>query len=46
MKIDRRIFLSGLAAALVASLTRDFYTLFYHVTPTAAQIERVLGGRD
>jgi iron complex transport system substrate-binding protein len=24
-------------------LTRDFYTAFYHVTPTAAQIDRVLG---
>jgi len=26
-------------------LTRDFYTLFYHVTPTDAQIEDVLAGR-
>ena len=30
----------------IKALTRDFYTLFYHVTPTAAQIERVLAGRD
>jgi iron complex transport system substrate-binding protein len=27
------------------TLTRDFYTRFYHVTPDAAQIERVLEGR-
>jgi iron complex transport system substrate-binding protein len=27
-------------------LTRDFYTKFYHVTPTDAQIEHVLAGRD
>jgi iron complex transport system substrate-binding protein len=27
-------------------LTRDFYTRFYHVTPSNAQIERVLAGRD
>ena len=27
-------------------LTRDFYTTFYHVTPTDAQIDRVLAGRD
>jgi iron complex transport system substrate-binding protein len=27
-------------------LARDFYTAFYHVTPTAAQIERVLVGGD
>jgi iron complex transport system substrate-binding protein len=26
-------------------LTRDFYAKFYHVTPTDAQIERVLAGR-
>jgi iron complex transport system substrate-binding protein len=26
------------------ALARDFYTLFYHVTPTAAQIEHVLAG--
>jgi iron complex transport system substrate-binding protein len=30
----------------IKTLTRDFYTLFYHVTPSAAQIERVLAGRD
>jgi iron complex transport system substrate-binding protein len=28
------------------TLTRDFYTRFYHVTPSAAQIDRVLAGRD
>jgi iron complex transport system substrate-binding protein len=27
----------------IKTLTRDFYTAFYHVTPTAAQIDRVLG---
>jgi iron complex transport system substrate-binding protein len=30
----------------MAALTRDFYTRFYHVTPTDAQIARVLAGRD
>jgi iron complex transport system substrate-binding protein len=28
------------------ALTQDFYSLFYHVTPTAAQIDHVLAGRD
>ncbi len=28
----------------IKPITRDFYTAFYHVTPTAAQIERVLAG--
>jgi iron complex transport system substrate-binding protein len=28
------------------ALTRDFYTRFYHVTPSDAQIESVLAGRD
>src|SRR4249919_1666851 len=28
------------------ALTRDFYTRFYHVTPSDAQIERVLAGLD
>ncbi len=27
-------------------LTEEFYTLFYHVTPTPAQIDHVLAGRD
>jgi iron complex transport system substrate-binding protein len=27
----------------IKAMTRDFYTMFYHVTPTPAQIERVLG---
>jgi iron complex transport system substrate-binding protein len=30
----------------IAALTRDFYTRFYHRTPTDAQIEHVLAGRD
>ncbi|MBR1121634.1 iron ABC transporter substrate-binding protein [Bradyrhizobium lablabi] len=28
------------------TLTQDFYTRFYHVTPTPAQIDHVLAGRD
>ena len=28
------------------ALTREFYTRFYHRTPTEAQIEQVLAGRD
>ncbi len=28
------------------ALTRDFYSRFYHVTPSEAQIDRVLAGRD
>jgi iron complex transport system substrate-binding protein len=28
------------------ALTQDFYTRFYHVTPSAAQIDHVLAGRD
>jgi iron complex transport system substrate-binding protein len=30
----------------IRALTRDFYGRFYHVTPSDAQIERVLAGRD
>jgi iron complex transport system substrate-binding protein len=30
----------------IRALTRDFYTLFYQVTPTEAQLDRVLEGRD
>ncbi len=30
----------------MAKLTREFYTMFYHVTPTAEQIVHVLAGRD
>jgi iron complex transport system substrate-binding protein len=30
----------------IKALARDFYTTFYHVTPTPAQIERVLAGGD
>jgi iron complex transport system substrate-binding protein len=28
------------------ALTRDFYSRFYHVTPSSAQIDHVLAGRD
>jgi iron complex transport system substrate-binding protein len=28
------------------ALTQDFHTRFYHVTPTSAQIDHVLAGRD
>jgi len=27
------------------ALTRDFFARYYHVTPSDAQIERVLAGR-
>jgi iron complex transport system substrate-binding protein len=27
----------------IKAMARDFYTMFYHVTPSAAQIDRVLG---
>jgi iron complex transport system substrate-binding protein len=30
----------------IKALTREFYTRFYHVTPSDAQIEHVLAGRD
>jgi len=30
----------------IATLTRDFYSLFYHRSPTDAQIAHVLAGRD
>ena len=30
----------------IRALTRDFYGRFYHVTPSDAQVERVLAGRD
>jgi iron complex transport system substrate-binding protein len=30
----------------IGALTRDFYRRFYHVTPSDAQVERVLAGRD
>ena len=38
--------LSGAIPRGLRALTRDFYTRFYHVTPSDAQIERVLAGRD
>jgi iron complex transport system substrate-binding protein len=28
------------------TLMADFYTRFYHVTPSSAQIDHVLAGRD
>ena len=31
-------------AQAIRALARDFYTAFYRLTPTAAQIDRVLGG--
>jgi iron complex transport system substrate-binding protein len=30
----------------IRTLTRDFYTRFYHVTPSDADLERVLAGRE
>lgn len=30
----------------IRTITRDFYTRFYHVTPSDAQVARVLEGRD
>ena len=30
----------------IRTLTRDFYTQFYHMTPSDAQIDHVLAGRD
>lgn len=30
----------------IRALTRDFYTRFYHVTPSDADLDRVLAGRD
>jgi iron complex transport system substrate-binding protein len=52
--VNRLIGLRWLAKILYPDLfpedlkaqTREFYILFYHVTPSDAQIERVLAGRD
>jgi iron complex transport system substrate-binding protein len=52
--VNRLIGLTWLAKLLyptlfpedLRALTRDFYARFYHVTPSAAQIDRVLAGRD
>jgi iron complex transport system substrate-binding protein len=52
--VNRLIGLTWLAKLLyptlfpedLRALTRDFYTRFYHVTPSDAQIDRVLAGRD
>jgi iron complex transport system substrate-binding protein len=39
-----KIFYPALFPEDIKTLMRDFYTAFYHITPTAAQIERVLAG--
>ncbi len=39
-----KIFYPDLFPEDIKALARDFYTAFYHVTPTAAQIDRVLAG--
>jgi iron complex transport system substrate-binding protein len=52
--VNRLIGLSWLAKLLypdlfpedLRALTREFYARFYHVTPSDAQIDRVLAGRD
>ncbi len=52
--VNRLIGLQWLAKILYPDLfpedlkaqTREFYTRFYHVTPSDAQIDRVLAGRD
>ncbi len=41
-----KIFYPELFKEDLKELTRDFYTKFYHVTPTDEQIEHVLAGRD
>jgi len=39
-----KIFYPGSFPEDIKALARDFYTAFYHVTPTAAQIDRVFAG--
>jgi iron complex transport system substrate-binding protein len=41
-----KILYPDLFAEDLRALTRDFYARFYHVTPSDAQIDRVLAGRD
>lgn len=41
-----KIFYPDLVPEDMRALTREFYDLFYHVTPSSEQIERVLAGRD
>lgn len=41
-----KILYPDLFAEDLRPLTRDIYARFYHVTPTDAQIDRVLAGRD
>ena len=38
-----KIFYPGSFPEDIKTLARDFYTAFYHVTPTAAQLDRMLG---
>ena len=39
-----KIFYPSLFPEDIKTLARDFYTAFYHMTPTAAQIDRAIGG--
>lgn len=41
-----QIFYPGHFREDMRALTRDFYTRFYHVTPSDADLDRVLAGRD
>jgi iron complex transport system substrate-binding protein len=41
-----RIFYPGHFKEDIRALTRDFYTRFYHVTPSENDLERVLAGRE
>jgi iron complex transport system substrate-binding protein len=41
-----QIFYPGHFKEDIRALTRDFYKLFYHVTPSDADLERVLAGRE
>jgi iron complex transport system substrate-binding protein len=41
-----KIFYPALFKEDLKEITRDFYSKFYHVTPTDAQIEHVLAGRN
>ncbi|TAD87409.1 MAG: iron ABC transporter substrate-binding protein [Alphaproteobacteria bacterium] len=41
-----KVLYPGLVSEDLPTLTREFYQLFYHVTPSDAQVARVLAGRD
>jgi len=41
-----KILYSDLFPEDLRELTREFYARYYHVAPDAAQIDRVLAGRD